>query len=480
MLRKNLIFTGLLMAALFSAPSHAQGIPPSQSAPPSSALTQIEGEATNWLQALIRINTTNPPGNELIAAKYIASILDKEEIQSEVIETTPGRGFLVARLSSSPMPDFSKALLLVAHLDVVGVDRSKWTVDPFGGVINGSYLYGRGAIDDKGMLASNLAAFIELKRTNARLNRDVIFLAEGDEEDGGQQGMQIAVDKYWDKIAAGFALNEGGRVVMKDNQVKYVGVQTSEKLAEKVDVIATGTSGHASMPLKDNPIAHLSAAIAKIAAYEPPAQFDSVTRAYFQAIAPTQDEETAKWIRVLETPDRGDHAARIIADDNPQWNAMIHDTISPTMLEAGVRNNVIPAQAKAVLDIRLLPGNQLTPLLAKLQELVDDPAIRFVPESNTNEPAPSSSLTSDLYTSITRVASREFPGAPVAPYLSTGATDSSFLRVRNVQCYGLLPFPITQEDAEKMHGDNERINIDSFRKGVEFLYNIVSDFAVQK
>ena len=480
MLRKKLIFIGgLFMAALAAASLQAQGVP-SQFTPPSTALTQIEGEATNWLQELIRINTTNPPGNELIAAKYIATILDKEGIHSEVIETTPGRGFVVARLSSSPIPDSSKALLLVAHLDVVGVDRSKWTVAPFDGIINGAYLYGRGAVDDKGMLASNLAAFIELKRSNARLNRDVIFLAEGDEEDGGKQGMQAAVDKYWDKIAAGFALNEGGHVIMKDGKVQYVGVQTSEKLAENVDVIANGSSGHASMPLKDNSVAHLSAAIAKIAAYEPPAQFDSVTRAYFQAIAPTQDEETAKWIRVLETPDRGDHAARIISDDSPLWNAMIHDTISPTMLEAGVRNNVIPAQAKAVLNIRLLPGNQLTPLLGKLQQLVNDPAIRFEPEPNNNEPAPASSLTSDLYNSITRVAGKEFPGVPVTPYLSAGATDSSFLRVRNVQCYGLLPFPITQEDADKMHGDNERINIDSFRKGVEFLYNIVSDFAVQK
>jgi acetylornithine deacetylase/succinyl-diaminopimelate desuccinylase-like protein len=485
MLRKKLSVPALFLLGLLAAGAPEQAPAQSQSTlsqapPPSGAMLQLGIEATNWLQDLIRINTTNPPGNELAAAKYIGGILDKEGIHYDIFESAPGRGILVARLSASAMPDPSKALLLLAHLDVVGVDRSKWTVDPFGGIISGSYLYGRGAIDDKAMLAANLATLVELKRTNARLSRDVILLAEGDEEAGGAQGMQFAVEKHWDKIAAGFALNEGGDVVQKDGKVQYVGVQVSEKVAANVDVVATGTSGHASMPRKDNPVAHLAAAIAKIAAYEPPAQFNSVTRAYFEAIAPSQDDETTKWIRVLDTADRGDHAARIISDENPMWNAMIHDTVSPTMLEAGVRQNVIPATAKAVLNIRMLPGDPLDPFVLKLKALVNDPAISFEVEPGTSEPAPASSLTSDLYNSIVHVAKNEFPGSPVAPYLSTGATDSSFLRVRNVQAYGLEPFPITEDDRLRMHGNDERINLDSFHKGVEFLYNIVSDFAVEK
>jgi carboxypeptidase PM20D1 len=185
-------------------------------------------------------------------------------------------------------------------------------------------------------------------------------------------------------------------------------------------------------------------------------------------------------MRVLDTSDRGDHAARVIADENPQWNAMMRDTISPTMLSAGVRNNVIPPDAKAVLNIRLLPGDSLDPLLAKLKALVDDPEIRFELEPNASESTPSSSLTSDLYNSITRVTGREFPGVPVAPYLSTWATDSSFLRMRNVQAYGLVPFPLTDDDLKRMHANDERIPLDSFRKGVEYLYNVVTDFAAQK
>ncbi len=476
--RLRSVITALLLAGFFAVPqSRAQATQPPT---PSGALIQLGNEATNWLQDLIRINTTNPPGNELAAAKYIGGILDKEGIHYEIFETAPGRGFIVARLSSTPVPDPARALLLMGHLDVVGVDRSKWTVDPFAGVINGSYLYGRGAVDDKAMTIANLATLIELKRTNAHLNRDVIFLAEPDEEDGGGQGMQIIVDKYWDKIAAGFAINESGQVALKDGKVQYVGIQVSEKVAANVDVIAKGTSGHASIPLKDNPVSHLAEAIAKIAAYEPPVEFDSVTRAYFETLSNVEDEDTAKWMKVLETPDRGDHAARIISDDNPVWSAMIHDTISPTMLEAGVRDNVIPAEAKAVLNIRLLPGDSLQVTLAKLTSLVSDPEISFEVEPGTSEPAPSSSVTSDLYQAIAHAAAAEFPGAPVTPYLSTGATDSSFLRERNVQAYGLLPFPLTEADRLTMHADNERIPLDSFHKGIDFLYSVVSDFAVEK
>jgi acetylornithine deacetylase/succinyl-diaminopimelate desuccinylase-like protein len=476
----------LLMAVTGGPSIHARGaasksaIAQAPLAAPSSNISQIESEALGWLQGLIRINTSNPPGNEIVAAKYLAGILEKEGIHSEIFESTPGRGFLVARLASSTTPDPSRALLLMGHLDVVGVDKTKWTVDPFGAVIQGNYLYGRGAIDDKGMTAANLAVFVILKRSGARLNRDVILLAEGDEEAGGTNGMKFAVDKHWDKIAAGYAINEGGRVVTKDGKTQYIGVQASEKVMVNVDVIATGTSGHGSVPRSDNAVLHLAAAIAKIGTYETPVQFNAVTRAYFEGLAATQDEETAKWMRALGTPDRGDHAARVISAANPSWNSMLRDTIAPTMLQAGIRQNVVPSEARGVLNIRLLPGNMVEPLIAKLQQLVNDPQIRFEIEPAAGESTPSSSLTSDLYSSIARVSAADFPGAAVLPIMSTGATDSMPLRMRSVQSYGLLPFPLSDDDLSRMHADNERIPVDSFRKGVEFLYAIVSDFAVSK
>ncbi|HUA01328.1 MAG TPA: M20/M25/M40 family metallo-hydrolase [Candidatus Aquilonibacter sp.] len=481
----NLALQLALGTVLCALPLYGQGAQPPLAAPsmagtPGTDLSQVESDAIGWLQGLVRINTSNPPGNEVVAAKYLAGILDKEGIHSEIFESAPGRGFLVARLSATAVPDPSRALLLMGHLDVVGVDRSKWTVDPFGGVIQGNYLYGRGSYDDKGMTAANLAVFIALKRANARLNRDVIFLAEGDEEAGGTLGMKFAVEQHWDKIASGYAINEGSRTVLQDGKVQYVGVQVSEKVSVNVDVIAKGTAGHASVPRADNPVVHLAAAIAKIGTYETPVQFNSVTRAYFDGIAAVEDEETGKWLRALESPDRGDHAARWVSSANPAWNAMLRDTISPTMFEAGVRQNVIPSEARAVLNIRLLPGNMIDPLLAKLQQVVNDPAVHFEVEPAAGEAAPSSSTDSDLYNSIARVARKEFSGAPAVPYMHTGATDSMYLRLRGVQAYGLQLFPMTAEDYARMHGDDERLPIDSFRKGVEFLYGVVSDFAVSK
>jgi acetylornithine deacetylase/succinyl-diaminopimelate desuccinylase-like protein len=462
----------------------AQTVPP-QAMPAASAsstqdLSQLESDAINWLQQFIRINTVNPPGNELQAAKYIAGILDKEGIHSEIFESAPGRGFLVARLSSSALPDPSRALLLMGHLDVVGVDKSKWTVDPFGGVAKDGYIYGRGTIDDKGMTIADLAVIIALKRSGARLNRDVIFLAEGDEENGGEFGMKFAAEKHWDKIACGFAINEDGEVAVKDGKVQYVGIQTSEKTAVNVDVIAKGTSGHASVPRKDNPVEHLAAAMAKIGAYEAPVQFNSVTRSYFEGLAPIEDEETSKWMRALDSPDRGDHAARWISDANPVWNAMLRDTVVPTILQAGIRQNVIPPEAHGVVNIRLMPGNLATPLVGKLETLVNDPEIHLEVQPNAGETAPSSSTTSELYNTISRVAKEKFPGAVILPEMSTSATDSVPLRLRNVQAYGMLPFPITDEDRNRMHADDERLPVESFRKGVDFLYAIVSNFAIAK
>src|SRR5271163_1493313 len=317
------IFLFILGALWCTTATRAQAPMVPTVAPQGPDLTSLESDAVNWLQGLIRINTTNPPGNEVVAAKYIAAILDKEGIHSEIFESTPGRGFLVARLSATAVPDPSRALLLMAHLDVVGVDKSKWSVDPFAAATKDGYMYGRGTIDDKGMLAANLAVFISLKRSGARLNRDVIFLAEGDEEAGGATGMKFAVDKHWDKIAAGYSLNEGGQTVLNNGKVQSVGVQVSEKVAVNVDVIATGTSGHGSIPRKDNPVVHLAAAIAKIGTYETPVQLNSVTRGYFEGLAPVQDEETSKWMLALESSDRADHAARWLSNASPIWNSML-------------------------------------------------------------------------------------------------------------------------------------------------------------
>jgi acetylornithine deacetylase/succinyl-diaminopimelate desuccinylase-like protein len=478
----------LCAATLFFASAAlllAQTAPPPFAPKPATTaqspdFSSLSREAQAWLADLIRIDTTNPPGNEQAAAKYIAALLQKEGITAELLDVAPGRSAVVARLRSAVMADPSRALLLVAHMDVVGADKSTWTVDPFGAVIKDGYLYGRGAIDDKGMLAANLAAFIALKRANAHLTRDVIFLATTDEEQSGDASIRTLITKHWDKIAAGYAINEGGQITVKNNKVQYVAIQASEKVAVNVAVIAKGKAGHASKPTKDNAVVHLAAAIEKIGNYSTPVHLTVIVRRYFEGLAAVEDDEIAKWMRSLDTSDRGEHAQRVLSDADPLWNSLLRDSIAPTMLSAGIRVNVIPSEARANLNIRLLPANTIGPLLAELTKLVNDPQIRFEVQPDAGLAAPPSSLESDFYATITKVATQEFPGAAVLPFMSTGLTDSAQLRLHNVQSYGLLPFPLVDEDLRRMHGDDERIPVASFAKGVELMAKIVSEFASQK
>lgn len=443
-------------------------------------LAKLAEEAQGWLTDLIRINTTNPPGNELAAAKYVSGLLQKEGISSEVIDLAPGRGIAVGRLQAGALPDPANALLLMAHLDVVGVDASKWSVAPFGAVVRDGYLYGRGAIDDKGMLAANLAVMVGLKRSGSRLARDLIFLATDDEEQGGPASVKTVVDKYWDRIACAYALNEGGRVMLKDGKVQYVGIQASEKIPYDVTVIAKGPSGHGSQPRPDNAIVHLAAAVAKLGAYQTAAQPNTITRRYFEQLAKVEDDDTAKWMRALEQPERQDLAAKHLAEQSPMWNSMLRDSIAPTMIRAGFRANVIPSEATANLNVRLLPGHSIQDLIAQFGKVVNDPQIRFELAPDSGENAPPSELDTPIFKSIEKVTSQDFPGAVVLPFLSTGATDSAQLRLHKVQAYGLLPFPLVEGDDARMHADDERIPLESFRKGVAFLYHVVSDFTATK
>jgi acetylornithine deacetylase/succinyl-diaminopimelate desuccinylase-like protein len=482
-----LSFLILFILSFFAAGNLSAQIsqrPPALGIPQSPSLvgdtSSLAREAQDWLVELVKINTTNPPGNEQAAAKYIAGVLAKEGINAELLDLAPGRSAVVARLRSSAVADPSRALLLVAHMDVVGVNRSKWSVDPFGGVIKDGYLWGRGSLDDKSMLAANLAAFIALKRGNVHINRDVIFLGTADEEQFGDASVRMLIAKYWDKIAAGFALNEGGKVVLKDGKVQYVALQASEKVSVNVGLTVTGKGGHASTPTKDNPVVHLAAAIDKIGNYNTPVHLTSVVRRYFEALAPLEDEETSKWMKVIDTPDRGEHALRYLADASPMWNSMMRDTIAPTIMQAGFRGNVIPSEAHAVLNIRLLPGDTIDVLVNDLKKLVNDPAVRFEIAPEGGLAAPNSSLENDFFNLITRVSAQEFGGAPVIPFMSTGATDSAQLRLHNVQAYGLRPFPVSEADDARVHGDDERLPLASFPKGVDLVVRIVAEFSVTR
>jgi len=283
--------------------------------------------------------------------------------------------------------------------------------------------------------------------------------------------------KYWDKFAAGYAINEGGNVFVKNGKVQYIGLQASEKVSANITVIARGTSGHASQPTKDNAVVHLAAAVAKIGEYTAPVRFTTIVRRYFEGLAPLEGDEIGKWMRSLDTPDRGEHAQRVVSDASPLWNAMLRDTIAPTMLSAGTARNVIPGEARANLNVRLLPGDTINTVVDDLNKLVNDPQVRLEVLPNAGLAAPDSSLENDFYAIISRIATAQFAGAPTLPFQSTWATDSSQLRLRNVQAYGLVPFPLTDEDLKRMHGDDERIPLASFEKGVDLMVKIVAEFA---
>ena len=271
---------------------------------------------------------------------------------------------MVARIQAGPFPIRTNALLLVAHQDTVGVDAKKWTVDPFGATIRDGYLWGRGAIDDKAMLAANIATMVQLKRSNARLARDVIFLATDDEEQGGSASIKFAIEKYWDKIACAYALNEGGRVIVKDGKVQYVGVQASEKVS--LTTLRSPPPAHpatARCRKPDNAVVHLAAAIEKLGNYQVPAQPSTITLRYFEQLSKVEDDEIAKWMRALEQPRARTWPSSISPNESPMWNSMLRDTIAPTMLQAGVRVNVVPSEATANLNIRMLPGHSIDELM---------------------------------------------------------------------------------------------------------------------
>src|SRR6266852_2036985 len=260
---------------------------------------QAHAEALHFLTELVKIDTSNPPGNEVKAAEYIKGVLAAEGIPAQVYESVPGRGNLVARLKGNGK---KKPLLLMGHLDVVGVERDKWTVDPFAAIQKDGYLYGRGSIDDKSMDAANLEVFLLLHRLKIPLDRDVILLAEAGEEGTTQFGIDFMVKEHWDEIACEYALNEGGDVVEENGKVQYVAVSTTQKVPRGFTLIAHGSSGHGSAPRVDNSIAHLAAAVAKVSAWEAPFRLNETTRRFFEQMARIALPEKAKLYAHVEDP----------------------------------------------------------------------------------------------------------------------------------------------------------------------------------
>jgi len=441
--------------------------------------TAVASETVVHLQRMIRIDTVNPPGNELAVAQYLAGVFEAERIETHLFEPAPGRAAVVARLSGDGT---RRPVIIMAHMDVVGVERANWTVDPFGGETAGGYLYGRGAIDDKGMLAANLETMLLLKRhvvdVGASLTRDVIFVANSDEEAGGEFGMGWLVNHHRELIDAEFVLNEGGRTRVVRGKPLYVAVQNTEKVPYGVTLTAHGPGGHAAVPLAGNAVFRMGRALAAIGNYQEPVRLTPSTREFFGQLArvwPDAAERRAMDDVASRDRRRVLRGARVLAV-TPVFNAVLRTGISATMVTGGIRSNVIPTEATALLNIRTLPGESIDGVVSRLRRVINDSRVDAA-ITQRGEDAPASDFSSPMFTAIAETVKELAPEMVTVPYMSTGASDSARLRQLGMQAYGLLPFPMDQDDEDRMHGNDERIPLASLEFGTRLIFGAVQRVA---
>ncbi len=451
----------------------------------TATLNSSQAQAIDWaavaretiehLQRMIRIDTVNPPGNELAVAQYLDGVLRAEQIETHLFEPAPGRAAFVARLAGDGT---RRPVIIMAHMDVVGVERANWTVDPFGGETIGGYLYGRGAIDDKGMLAANLETMLLLKRhvidVGSTLTRDVIFIANSDEEAGGEFGMGWLVDNHRELIDAEFVLNEGGRTRIVRGKPLYVAVQNTEKVLYDVTVSAHGPGGHAAIPLAGNAVFRLARALAASGAYQEPIRLTPTTREFFGQLAKVWPDLTER--RAMDDVASRDRrrvlrGARVLAR-TPVFSAVLRTGISATVVSGGIRSNVIPTEATALLNIRTLPGESIDAVVSRLRRVINDSRVE-VTVTRRGEDAPASDFSSPMFAAIAETVKELVPEMVTVPYMSTGATDSARLRQLGMQAYGLLPFPMDQDDEDRMHGNDERIPLASLDFGTRLIFGAV-------
>jgi len=420
-------------------------------------------------QSLIQIDTTNPPGNEIEAASQIQTWLKEEGIESDIIESSPGRGNLIARLKGN---NSGPSLALLGHLDVVAAQALEWDFPPFGGFMEDNFLYGRGALDMKGMVAMELSAFIRAKKDNLPLKGDLVLILVADEETGGALGAGYLVQNHWDKIRAQYLLNEGSIGVLKEGMHLYP-IQIAEKGVAWMKLTAKGTSGHGSMPHKDNAVVHLTRALQTLNQHEFPIVPTQTVKNLFTLMAPhlpfPKNWVARYFFHPLIGPLLQRFAKKYMTGDE-KIAAILSNTLSPTVLQAGYKTNVIPSEAIAEIDARIVPGETPEGFLKKIQAIIGDKVnAELLTTSLPNE----STMASPFYETIRRALTEMDPQAIVTPMMSSGATDSRFFREKGTLCYGIIPLLIAMEDIQGMHGKNERVPVDGLKKGTDTLYRII-------
>ncbi len=433
----------------------------------------VRDETTQYLQDLVRFDTTNPPGNETRAAEYLAGILKREGFDPKVLESVPGRGNLIVRLKGDGR---AAPLLLMAHLDVVPAEAEKWKHPPFSGDIVNGYVWGRGTLDTKELVAMELMVLLLLKRRNQPIGRDIIWMANADEEAGGKFGAGWVVKEHPDLIRADFAINEGGGFGLDILDRRFYACQVAEKGTARFAMRTRGRPGHGSQPHRDNAILKLADAVQSIGHADLPVHVTNTVRLFVEGIAGRVDRPYAALVRDLLDPKKYRRTMeRLPIDDGlrSMFYAMLHNTVTPTMLSAGNKINVIPSVAEARCDARLLPGQTAHDLARELQPIVGrEVDIEFLDDTVALE----TDFKTPLFSTISRVMARYTPDASVLPYLVVGATDARHVGKLGTHVYGFSPMMGPTAELDRVHGHDERISIENLGFGTRVLHDIVCEF----
>ena len=459
----RLFRTLALASLLLAAPAGAQR---------ATDLAKLQDEAVQRTQEYLRLDTTNPPGNEDLTMRWFARIFQQEGIAFDTASSAPGRGNIWARLEGSGS---APALVILHHMDVVPADRRYWEVDPFSATVKDGMIYGRGALDTKTLGIVELEAFLALHRAKTPLDRDVIFLATADEEAGGTFGAGWVAKNHPEAFrGAGLLLNEGGDGTLEEGRRQF-SIEVTQKVPLWLELTATGRPGHGSTPGPASAVNRLIRALDRLQTYEFAPRVVPAVATYLAAIAPSAPE---RW------RDGFAHPEKLIADrntllalqiDQPGTAALLRNTCSITMLQGSTKINVIPPEARAQVDCRLLPDQDQEAFLKELGTAINDPAIKV--QKIIGFTAAVSSTDTPLYREIASAVKRHFPDASIAPAVSTGFTDSHWFRDLGIASYGFAPFLIPDADESGVHGNNERISVENVRRGTQMMLEILQAVA---
>lgn len=447
---------------------------PASGQTPSLDYAKLRDETARLLSEYIRINTSNPPGNELATARWLQAVLAREGIQGQILDTAelgPGRANFYAKLAGSGP---GKAIALVHHMDVVPATRANWSVDPFGGQIKDGYVWGRGALDMKGHGMIQLATFIAIKRAGIPLRRDLVYIGNTDEEIGGL-GSRTFIERHPELVSGiEYVLTEGADTRVENGRTRWFGIDVGEKRTWWKKMVARGTASHGSVPLGDNPVERLVRALGRITAWRTPLRLTPAVDRFFKAQSRYETGERRGWLADAAGALRTRRGRAWILSE-PERNALLRNTVTPTVLTGSDKTNSIPQQASAELDIRLLPDEDTTAFRQALERVIADPKISL---ESIGDMAPryDAPLDTEMFRAIEQVAGRLLPGVPIATPVSAGASDRPYYASAGLICYGIDPWLVElDESRHSVHGNDERLSLDNIEFGLKLYAGIIQE-----